>query len=556
MKKINRREFLRLTTLGIGGAIVLNALGACAGFSSNRRFETNASFTHGVASGDPLSTQVILWTRALPSDTKNATVTIQLALDKEFTQAVYEQGSLSTNIDKDYTLKFDIINLEPDTIYYYRFLSKDNISPIGRTKTLPIGAVKQVKLLTVSCSYYSAGYFNVYKEVSKEQDVDAVLHLGDYIYEYGPGVFADNDALSIGRVMQPAKEILVLDDYRQRYAQTRSDEDCQAFHAAHPLIAIWDDHEITNDSWNSGAENHSSDEGDFDERRLAALQAYVEWMPIRPPVEKDLTSIQRSFEFGDLVNLSLMDTRLAEREQQLNFVDFMHPKTGVFDGDNFFKALHQDERELIGKDQLNKLTANFLKPSKWQVIAQQVLMGKMYLPAPLVTLQVSNDDYGNLVYKAKNTPKQLSQQELAVLNAPNIPYNLDAWDGYPAERIRVLNLAKKYNVNLVVLTGDTHNAWMNDLYLDDEKIGVELACPSVTSPGFEEYVGSTEKDEPATVAAIEGLQYCNLLNRGYMTATFTHHDIKAEWNFVDTVKSKEYLVLNERKHAVVLSSRI
>ncbi len=546
MKKINRRDFLRLSSLGFGSAVVLNALGGCAGFQANRSFETTAKFTHGVASGDPLSTKVIVWTRAVPSIGDTATVTVQFALDEVFSKPVYEQSLLSTNAERDFTLKLDVINLEPNTTYYYRFLSKENISPTGKTRTLPVGNVEQVKLLTVSCSYYSAGYYNVYKEAAKVKDVNAAIHLGDYIYEYGPGIYADEDAVAMNRVMQPAKEILALKDYRQRYAQTRSDANCQAFHAAHPLIAIWDDHEVCNDTWNNGAENHSIDEGIFSKRRLAALQAYAEWMPIRPPVDKDITSIQRSFEFGNLVNLSLVDTRLAKREQQLSYAAFTSKETGEFDGEGFFGALNKQERELIGKEQLEKIASNFSKPTKWQLLGQQVLMGKMHLPAPIVTQQISNADYGELAYKAQNEAESLSKQELAVVQAPSIPYNLDAWDGYPAERERVLKLAKEKGVNLVVLAGDTHNAWMNDLYLEDEKVGVEFACSSVTSPGLEKYISTTAEDEAGTVKAIPGLQYCNLVDRGYLTVTFTHTDVTAEWIFVDTVKSKNYEVLKGR----------
>ena len=553
MKQLNRREFLRLSSLGFGSAVVLNVLGGCAGFQSDRNFDTNAKFTHGVASGDPLSNKLIVWTRAVPSSGELATITVQLALDKEFKKPVYEKGLLSTNADRDFTLKFDVINLEPDTTYYYRFLSKDNISPVGRSRTLPVGKVDAIKLLTVSCSYYSAGYFNVYKEASKVENVNAALHLGDYIYEYGPGIYADEDAMTMKRVMQPAKETLNLDDYRQRYAQTRSDSDCQSFHAAHPLIAIWDDHEVTNDTWNAGAENHSVDEGVFSERRLAALQAYAEWMPIRPSVDKDITSIQRNFEFGDLVNLSLVDTRLDKREQQLSYSAFTDKQSGAFDGKGFYEALNKKERELIGKEQLEKIAHNFSKSSAWQVLGQQVLMGKMHLPAPIVTQQISNADYGKLVYKAQSDTETLTKQEKEFLNAPSIPYNLDAWDGYPAERKRVLKLAKEKGVNLVVLAGDTHNAWMNDLYLGDDKVGVEFACSSVTSPGLEKYVSTTEEDEAGTVQAIPSLKYCNLVNRGYMTVSFTPLEVKAEWSFVDTVKSEKYEVLTERSHRVQLT---
>lgn len=556
MKKITRREFLHLSALGIGTTVLATSFSACATSTSmqtSREKETLASFTHGVASGDPLSDRVILWTRAEPSNSdtdESVIMSFQVSTDPNFSTVV-SQGIAQTKAERDYTVKIDVQGLSPNTIYYYRFLAKDNTSSVGKTRTLPIGDVKQVKFVVVSCSYYSAGYFHVYKEAAQESDVNAVIHLGDYIYEYGPGIYADEDAEAMDRVMQPAREILSVADYRQRYAQTRSDADLQSLHAAHPMIAIWDDHEVTNDTWKDGAENHSSNEGEFSERRLSALQAYAEWMPIRPPVNEDINLIQRDFQFGNLVNLCLLDTRLTARDEQLAFENYVDKSTGAFDGKSFAQDLHSPDRTLIGSDQLNNLKINFSKDITWQCLGQQILMGKMHLPAPIVMQKVSTENYAKIASKAQENPESLTTQELAVIKAPSIPYNLDAWDGYPAERERLLELAKDNNTNLVVLAGDTHNAWSNELTLGDELVGIEFATASVTSPGLEKYVSTTSEDEAGTTAAIAGLKYCNLVNRGFMSVTFSKKSVKSEWMFVDSVKSKNYIIVKNRGYELV-----
>ncbi|MBT8142783.1 MAG: alkaline phosphatase D family protein, partial [Gammaproteobacteria bacterium] len=524
-------------------------LPACAGLGSQRHLENNASFTHGVASGDPLADRLILWTRALPEYQAAAVVTLQVSQDPDFTRNVIEKGQLECKPESDYTLKVDLGGLDPDTVYYYRFLSKNAVTRVGKARTLPVGEKQKVKLLAASCSFYSAGYFHVYAEMAKHTDAHAVLHLGDYIYEYGPGVYADKNAKSMNRVMQPAHELITLADYRQRYAQTRSDTDLQALHASLAMIAVWDDHEVTNDTWSDGAENHSDDEGDFSQRRLAALQAYSEWMPIRPAVHNDISSIQRRFQFGDLLNLSMLDTRLEAREQQLDYAQFTDPQTKVFDAKSFNQALHKPERTLLGQKQFVNTVSSFNNATTWQVLGQQILMGEMLLPAPVAGQLISLEEYQAIEHKASENPQQLSETEKTILAQAPIPYNLDAWDGYPQERQRLLKAAQKAKANLVVLAGDTHNAWCNELQIDQRTVGIEFATPSVTSPGLEEYVAATPADEARIVKAIPGLSYSNMTDRGYLAVSFTHEQVTADWNYVSSVSSKDYQNLDKRAHS-------
>ncbi len=230
-----------------------------------------------------------------------------MATDADFANKVVE-GSGNTSADVDYTVKVDVEGLQPNTVYYYRFLTVNKTSMAGRTRTLPEGAIDAAAFAVVSCSNYPAGFFNVYREVAK-QDVDAVLHLGDYLYEYSAEGYASERAEELGRVVEPANELLSLADYRTRYAQYRRDEDLQAAHAAHPFIIVWDDHEVANDTWREGAENHDpGTEGSFVERKMAALQAWHEWLPVRPPVSMN-DIIYRRFQYGDLLDLLMLDTR-------------------------------------------------------------------------------------------------------------------------------------------------------------------------------------------------------------------------------------------------------
>lgn len=551
---LTRREFLKLTTQGFGACFIANCLTGCISPVLETKSSlklSKATFPHGVASGDPLSDSVILWTRA-QADTANTDsvyVGFAVATDSDFANIVFED-LVQTGPAVNYTVKIDVKGLEPDTNYYYRFESQDTSSKIGKTRTLPAGNVDKVKLLVLSCAFYSAGYFNVYKEAAKVSDANAVLHLGDYIYEYGPGVYADEEAESMQRVMDPASEIYSLGDYRKRYAQTRSDADLQTMHAAHPIIPVWDDHEVSNDAWADGAENHSQEQGEFSARKVAALQAYAEWMPIRPLVENDIESIQRSFQFGNLVHLSMLDTRLVAREAQIDYADYTDTNTGAFDGQAYSNKLNDPERALLGQKQLLALTENFAKTATWHVLGQQVLMGEMRLPAPVVSQDLSIAAYLELESRDKTHPGSLSKTEQGILAAPWIPYNLDAWDGYPAERKKLLTAAKNLNVNLVVLAGDTHNAWSSDLRLDGELAGIEFATSSVTSPGLEKYVSATRGDEANTVNAIKGLNYCNMTDRGFMTVTFTKTQVTSQWTFISTVKSRDYSILENRNHQI------
>jgi alkaline phosphatase D len=416
-------------------------------------------------------------------------------------------------------------------------------SPVGRTKTLPTGSVSRARFAVFSCSNYPTGYFNVYGDAAKFDDIDVGLHLGDYIYEYAAGGYASQNAAALNRVSQPATEIITLTDYRRRYQQYRTDPDLQAVHARIPFIAVWDDHELANDTWRDGAENHNpATEGLWAARRMMAIQAYHEWMPIRVPDAARPDRIYRSFDFGNLLSLHMLDTRVIGRDKQLAYASYAGAD-GSFNSAGFTAEVSNPTRQLMGTEQTTWLQNQMSKSSAtWQILGQQVLMACMLLPAPMVLTATGYASYLAIAAKVQ-AGVALSDAEQQQLAAPKVPYNLDAWDGYAAARETVLTMARTLNKNLVVLAGDTHNAWASDLAdANGQAVGVEFGVPSVSSPGFESYFPTAA---PAMVAGgmeqlIGPLQYAETASRGFVVLTVTPSETRAEYRYVDTIQSKTY----------------
>lgn len=572
-KKMNRRELIQKTLAGFGALSLPISLTACGDDAdSNTQPNTQVQFLHGVASGDPLQTQIIIWTRVTPSDSSTRLeVQWDVAKDADF-KHITATGKVLTTAAQDFTVKVDVTGLAAGQVYFYRFKSASTYSTTGQTKTLAT-QVQSVQFAVCSCSNYPAGYFHVYKEIAK-QDVDVVIHLGDYIYEYGMGGYATEEAVAMARALADDNntEIIRLDDYRKRYALYRLDPDLQAAHQRHPFIVIWDDHELANDAWEKGAENHQSDtEGDFLERKLAALAAYFEWMPIRP-IDDQHIKIYRQFDFGTLVQLTMLDTRIIARNVQLDYANYM-TATGL-DIAKFQADLINPARTLMGVEQRNWLLQKLQQSTAtWNVLGQQILMSKMFVPAELL-MSLAEITAGNpspetlskittqitelLKIKARMDAGDptVSPEEKARL-AVTAPYNLDAWDGYFAEREILYGTLAQLKKKVVVLAGDTHNAWASDLSSKDGVlVGVELATSSVSFPGLEKYLSipmqQLQAFEFAFTSLIEELNYCNLNQRGYLKVRFTAEQVQADWIFVDSIKHKEYIVDETRSHQVIL----
>lgn len=570
MKMFNRRKFLKISALSACSLVISTGLSGCG--SSDDDIVVN--FNHGIASGDPLSDRVIIWTRAT-TEAKSVTVHYEVATDEAFTDIIHN-GSLSTDEASDYTVKVDVQQLEAGKTYYYRFSSNGTTSQVGKMKTLPEGSVERVKMAVFSCANYPNGYFNAYMEASKLNDLDVSVHLGDYIYEYGTyenddfeaqiPAYATQNAEKIGRTFPEDNntECLTLNDYRKRYALYHTDAGLQALHQAAPMIAVWDDHEIANDTYKNGAENHDETEGDFEARTTAALQAYFEWLPIRPITNQK--EIYRSFEFGDLVSLNMLETRLLARDKQLNYGDYF-TQNGDFLSQKFIDEVGATDRSMMGASQLQWLQGQMAASSAtWQVLGQQVLMGRMNLPAEILILiggldnpeslgltreellaQISTSlgELAKIKGRVLESDPSLTPEEIARVETV-LPYNLDAWDGYQYEREVIFGTAKAYNKNLVVLAGDTHNSWANNLKdMNGQSVGIEFATTSVSSPGLEEYLNLTSlaqtlQTEAVLELLIDDLKYANLNNRGFMEVVYTPTEVISNWYYVDTNDSEQY----------------
>ena len=594
MKRIGltRRDLIKYA--GISSIVISSwGISSCA-----EDEDPNFTFEHGVASGDPTESSVILWTRVSRTNFRDihddeqlsgiadANVSWRVATDESFTNVV-NSGSTTVGSETDFTLKVDAQNLQSNTKYFYQFTVGPNSSVVGKTKTLPSGTVDQVKLAVVSCSNYASGYFNVYKEIAQMGDLDAIIHLGDYIYEY-----ADSGYGSL-RKLEPTHELINLADYRMRHALHKKDSNSQQMHASLPMIAVWDDHEVANDTWISGAENHdATTEGNFAARKASAIKAYFEWMPIRPVTPGVDGRIYRQFKFGDLVNLLMLDTRQAGRDQQLSYASFL-TADGSFDAEKFQTELASTTRTMLGAEQKTWLKESLSSSIEtWQVLGSQVLMMKNNLPsavllpdplAPLVefteygqiatAFQTYSFFLGNGVDNDKDSmlAAGLTEEQWQLATNPEktkyldtsaypfIPYNLDAWDGYYYEREEIYATSKALNKNLIVLSGDTHNAWAGRLVdQSNEVVGIQYATASVSAPGFDSTLNydlqTVRATEPGVVQIVDDLDYINMREKGVMLVTFTPEAAQAEWKFISTVESETYTI--ETSVGKVLTSKI
>ncbi|ELB2154403.1 alkaline phosphatase D family protein [Vibrio parahaemolyticus] len=539
---LSRRDFMKV----VSSTAVATGLIGCG---SDDNESVAVSFEHGVASGDPTQTQVIIWTRVTTA-ASYVDVSWQVASDMEFSNVV-QSGVFTTDTGRDFTVKVDVQNLNANSQYYYRFMVGEMMSEVGQTQTLPEDGVEKASMAVVSCANYPAGYFHVYREILNQHEqspFDVVLHLGDYIYEYGAGGYASEDAAALGREPSKGTECITLDDYRKRYAQYRQDADLQALHAKLPMIAVWDDHELANDTWKNGAENHQDDEGSFIDRRAAAAAAWTEWLPVRENTFSNML-IYRQFSFGNLVNLMMLDTRLVGRDKPLDYFSLNAPTMEAIGG--LVAQSRSADRELLGTEQLAWLMNEFnTHDAKWNVLGQQVLMSRMELPSSVMTamfqLFTSTEEKKTEALLAVNTAITGYLAD-PTADPISLPYNLDAWDGYYVEREKVYQLAKASSGNFVCLAGDTHNAWASELKdVSNNPIGVEFATSSVSSPGLEEYLAL----DPVAIAQMEytlphlvsELQWADIKQRGFMRVTFTADAAQSTWYLVSTIKDKKYQV--------------
>ena len=530
-----RRSFVQLFASGVLLAL-LGTRGRAA--SASDLYE----FRHGVASGDPLKDAVILWTRVSNASGESLKLNWQVARDEAMSDIV-ASGVAKTDADRDYTVKVDARGLPSDALLYYRFAIGDNVSPVGRTRTLPAGSVDAARFAVVSCSNHPYGFFNAYRDIAEHDDLDAVIHLGDYIYEYGLGEYGTERAEALGRIPDPPTEVVTLSDYRRRYAQYRSDPDLKAAHAAHPMICVWDDHELANDAWRDGAENHGNgketDEGPWEARRDTAIRAWFEWQPVRGEPDGGRTRIYRDYRYGDLLRLIMLDTRIYGRDPQpdISGTDFTRP--------SILDVLNDGERQMLGRKQQRWLRKRLKKRgTTWQVIGQQVLLTPLDSPdlEPLLDLT-----------RPSLIPVESLRQNIA-LSKTNPPVLLDTWDGYPWARRQLLKDIERYGYNTVVLSGDLHTSIAGNVRLDgaSDVTTVEFMATSVTSPGFAEYLPEAHPGAvaEATLKQNPDLRYMETDRRGWLHMTFTHKECVGEWRLLDTITDTDYTVSVDRRLSV------
>jgi alkaline phosphatase D len=508
---MKRRKALKITSIG--------AIGLSASISSSCS-KNIYSFNHGVASGDPLEDRVILWTRVTPQQSGPVETILEISENENFSKIAHST-KLQTSSLSDYTVKYDFLAkqyCDSDKGFFYRFRAGSSISEIGKSKTFSKNT-ESVKIGVFSCSNFPAGYFNAYQAAAEKNDLDLWLHLGDYLYEYPMGGYATDNAEKLGRTPIPTHEMITLSDYRLRHAQYKLDHGSKALHKHAPLIAVWDDHEFSNDAWKRGAENHSEDgsEGDFYARRSAAIKAYYEWMPIREQQNK--RKIFREFKIGKLIHLIMLDTRQYGRDKQIQPKDYLS-KSG-FNQAKFYNDLNSENRELLGVEQLSWIEDSILKSNAaWTIFGQQVLMAKLKFP-----------DISKML-KTEEIPDFLKPY-LKFLGL-GIPSNLDAWDGYPAARNKLYQLMKNAKKKFISLAGDTHNSWVSELENQSgKKVGIELGAPSVTSPGITDVLNLDENKFVDSIVKInKELQWMEPSNRGYLFLDCMENKIIASFDYI------------------------
>lgn len=530
----SRRQALKLGLLGL------------AGVGTPVLAQGNKGFTHCVASGEPGPDQVLLWTRYASAD--EVLLKWELAEDADFTR-VAASGETSASPARDCCARAWAKGLKPGRWYFYRFIAPSGeVSPVGRTKTLPVGKVDKFRIAVFSCSNYGFGWFNAYGHAAEAGDFDLVLHLGDYFYEYARGTYPDAREGLADRLL-PESEAATLATYRERFATYRNDPDLQRLHQLYPVITMWDDHEVANDAWKDGAENHqSAAEGPYAVREAVAEQVYREWLPVSE-------AYWAQYEIGKLATLFRLETRHIARDKPFDLGDLMKGKRGpeleaalvaFRDG-----AWRDPARGLLGAEQEAWLAGGLKASSKagkpWQVLAQQIIMGQTGFGKDLIAGMTKDIDPA---MRARIMAAARAQQS-------GVPYAMDMWSGYPAARERLYQSALDADANLLVLAGDSHNAWAFEHDHKGARVGVEMAGQSVTSPGFEHYLGWIRPDDLArdVMAASPALKWCDTSQRGYLAVELTPKSATGEWRFLQTVRQKGTALAGTKRMTVLAGQK-
>jgi alkaline phosphatase D len=530
------------------GAAAAALTAAASGLNPTPAEAASRYFRHGVASGDPRPHSVVLWTRvtptaaAQPGSGKGPRVAVrwQVARDRAFTRIV-ARGKVTTGPARDHTVKIDPGNLAAGTTYYYRFLYQGQSSRVGRTRTAPGANADNgnLRLGMVSCSNWQAGWFSAYRHLADRDDLDLVVHLGDYLYEYAPGEYGYGQSEEDIRRHVPAKEIVSLADYRQRHAQYKQDPDLQRLHAKQAFVTTWDDHESANDAWADGAENHNEGEGSWAARKAAARRAYDEWMPVRMSGSarlNDGTRLFRRLRFGRLAELSMLDLRTYRSEQVAYQPD---------------PAADDPSRTITGENQMRWLKESLQDDrALWKLVGNPVMIAPVRIPEAYV------DEVSEIV----GTP--------APKDGP--PYNVDQWDGYTADRRKVFDHIRDRGVNnAVFLTGDIHSGWACDLPYDAESyaagtplgtsVATEFVCSSVTSNNLKDITGDPSG---ATSTVVEEgvktmnrhVKYLNFDDHGFSVVDINRKRLQVDWFIISDRRDRRATARREVSYVTRVNS--
>lgn len=536
--QLDRRSLFRNGLLGAGLAALPAAVSA----------RDKDGFAHGVASGEPGPDRVLLWTRYAAGDARD--LRWEVARDMDFTRIV-AGGTIAAKPEHDFCVKPVATGLEPDSWYFFRFIAPDGAtSCIGRTRTLPVGKTDRFRLAVVGCSNIGFGWFNAYAHIAETDETDLVLHTGDYIYEYGTGVYPTQDQALPGRMRGIDSEIVALADYRARYATYRRDPDLQRLHQLFPMLHVPDDHESANDSYRVGAENHQPEtEGSWEARKRAAVQAMREWMPVSDDP-------WAAYELGDLATLFRLETRLVARDKPFDLADIIG--RGGDRPDRMLAALRAfaaDEwrdpsRTLLGSAQEAWL-ADGLRTSRkagkvWQVLLQQVVMSSL----------MTSPDLAEGMTDAVPAYIQQRIRGGVLMSMAGLPFNMDAWDGYPAARARLLASAQEADANLIVLAGDSHNGWASELDNAGAAAGIEFAGHSVSSPGAEGYLPWIKPQDFAAqaVSMNDQLKWADTAHRGYMAITLEPERATADYRFLAGVRTRSTALAGHKRITSIAGS--
>ncbi len=541
MKKNISNGYTRRAALGVG----MLGIAACGRKEELQKSADNSEvFGHGIASGDPLVDRVILWTCVAKG---GGELRWEIAENQQFSSLVLS-GELMVPSGENRPVKVDAIGLQAGTEYFYRFLYDGATSDVGRTKTLALGPVEKISLAVVSCSNHPAGYFHSYAHIAKSDPVDAVLALGDYIYEYGLGGYATEDAVALGRIPEPEHECVTYEDYAMRYAQYHRDPDLQAAHKVAPWIMSWDDHETANDSWRGGAENHNPEtQGDWASREAASLQAFYDWTATREPaLGLPRTANYRQFDFGNLARLIMLETRLSGRSKPVDFTQFPVAVNADPDDPEVQEKLRIFETELLGdvkRRMLGDAQADFVETAlqasvangqSWQIIGNQTLFTELRSPDYMKELPRWLKWLSKRKYPAYFEYFQRSRFRPLL--------NLDSWDGYRAARERFYDKIKRAGANMLVVTGDTHDFVASTLRdQNGKRVGAELGTSGVSSPGNFSAVNAPGVDfGKLTEQANPDMLLHDAYNTGYIRMQVTADQVQADFISTSDVKKSEW----------------